>query len=55
MISVAYSIFVKTSNVHVGKLCQQYGGGGHKRAGTCQPSIDDTERIFKEIIHACKD
>ncbi len=55
MISVGYSIFVKTSNVHVGKICQQYGGGGHKRAGTCQPSIEDTERIFKEIIHACKD
>ena len=55
MISVGYSIFVKTSNIHVGKLCQKYGGGGHKRAGTCQPSIEDTERIFKEIIDACKD
>jgi len=55
MISVAHSIFVKTSKVHVGKLCQQYGGGGHRRAGTCQPSIKDTERIFKEVIHACKD
>ena len=24
-------------------------------AGTCQPPIEDTERIFKEVIHACKD
>ena len=54
-ISVAHSIFVKTSKVHSGKLCRQYGGGGHRGAGTCQPSIEDTDKIFKEIIDACKD
>ena len=54
-ISVAHSIFVKTSKVHSGKLCRQYGGGGHRGAGTCQPSIEDTDKNFKEIIDACKD
>jgi len=54
-ISVAHSIFVKTSKVHSGKLCRQYGGGGHSGAGTCQPSIEDTDKIFQEIIDACKD
>ena len=55
MISVAHSIFTKTSKVHAGKLCQKYGGGGHRGAGTCQSSIEDTDKIFKEIINACKD
>ena len=54
-VGMVRSMNSKTSKVNVGKLCRQYGGGGHKRAGTCQPSIEDTERIFKEIIDACKD
>ena len=53
-ISVAHSIFEKTSQVNVGKLCKKYGGGGHRRAGTCQPSLEDTDRIFQEIIDICK-
>ena len=54
-ISVAHSIFTKTSKVHAVKLCRLYSGGGHRGAGTCQPSIEDTDKNFKEIIDACKD
>ncbi|UCD36787.1 MAG: exopolyphosphatase [Fidelibacterota bacterium] len=54
-ISVAYSIFNRTSSVDCGELCKGYGGGGHASAATCQPSVDDSDRILKEIVEACKD
>jgi oligoribonuclease NrnB/cAMP/cGMP phosphodiesterase (DHH superfamily) len=55
MISVAHSIFVRTSSVDSGELCKKYGGGGHKGAATCQPVLKDSERVFLEIIDACKE
>jgi len=53
-ISVGRSIFNKTSDVNVGELLSRYGGGGHVGAGGCRISKDDDNRIFKEIIEACK-
>jgi nanoRNase/pAp phosphatase (c-di-AMP/oligoRNAs hydrolase) len=54
-ISVAYSIFNRSSKVDCGTLCKSYGGGGHKSAATCQPSIEDSERVLAEIVAACQD
>ncbi|MFC1619198.1 exopolyphosphatase [Candidatus Neomarinimicrobiota bacterium] len=54
-ISVAYSIFNRTSKVDCGSLCKSYGGGGHRAAATCQPSIEDSDRVFAELIAACQD
>ncbi len=54
-ISAAHSIFYRTSGVDCGELCKRYGGGGHKGAATCQPSIEDSDRILQEIIAACKE
>ncbi len=34
--AVGYSILNKTSTVDVGSLMLKYGGGGHKKVGTCQ-------------------
>ena len=45
-ISVAHSIFVRTSTTDSGELCKRYGGGGHKGAATCQPSLKDSDRFF---------
>ena len=53
-ISVAHSIFNRTSQVDSGALCQKYGGGGHRGAATCQPSLADSDRILQEILAACK-
>ena len=39
--AVGYSILNRTSTVDVGKLMLKYGGGGHKKVGTCQFS-DET-------------
>jgi len=54
-ISVAHSIFNRTSNVDSGELCKSYGGGGHKGAATCQPTLEDSEGVLQGIIEACKD
>lgn len=53
-LSVAHSIFVRTSDVDAGELCKKYGGGGHRGAATCQPPLADSDRVFNEIIAACK-
>ena len=53
-ISVAHSIFNRTSKVNAGELCKKYGGGGHVGAATCQPSLDISDQVFEEIIAACK-
>ena len=39
--AVGYSILNRTSTVDVGKLMLKYGGGGHRKVGTCQFS-DET-------------
>lgn len=54
-ISVAHSIFNRTSTVDCGELCKKYGGGGHRGAATCQPSIEDGNRVLDEIIAVCKE
>ncbi|GAF84102.1 unnamed protein product [marine sediment metagenome] len=54
-IAVAHSIFSRTSEVDCGELCKQYGGGGHRGAATCQPSVKESDRVLKEIIAVCKE
>ena len=50
MISIGHSIVNKTSTVDVGALTRNYGGGGHKKVGTCQIRYEDADRIVKEIL-----
>ena len=52
MIAIGHSIFNKTSTVDVGRLALKYGGGGHKRAGTCQVSHENADKYILEIIEA---
>ena len=54
-ITVGHSLFVRTTEIDVGTLCQKFGGGGHVAAGACQVSIEDSDRVLAEIIAACKD
>ena len=54
-ISVAHSIFNKTSTVNVGQLLSKYGGGGHFGAGSCRPYKTESDHVFREIIAACKE
>ena len=54
-ISVAHSIFNRTSSVDSGELCKSHGGGGHKGAATCQPSLEESETVFQAIVEACRE
>jgi hypothetical protein len=53
-ISLGHSIFNRTCNTNVGKLLAEYGGGGHKGAGTAQFPKVQAEAKFKEIIERLK-
>jgi nanoRNase/pAp phosphatase (c-di-AMP/oligoRNAs hydrolase) len=50
MISVGHSIINPTSTIDVGALTLSYGGGGHKRVGTCQVSYADVDRVVGEML-----
>lgn len=49
-ISVGHSIINRTSDVDVGHLTLGYGGGGHKRAGACQVSYENADKIIQEML-----
>ena len=52
VMTCGHSIVTKTSNVNVGSLMLKYGGGGHKKVGTCQVPAKDADRILEEIVEA---
>jgi hypothetical protein len=54
-ISVGYNIFNPTSNVNVGELLKNYGGGGHKVVGSCRVPNDKAEQALREIVAAVKE
>jgi oligoribonuclease NrnB/cAMP/cGMP phosphodiesterase (DHH superfamily) len=53
-ISVGYSILNRTATVDVGSLMLKYGGGGHKKVGTCQVPYSQAETVLNELIEACR-
>ena len=54
-ISVGYNIFNPTSNVNVGELLKNYGGGGHKVVGSSRVPNDKAEQAINEILAAVTD
>jgi hypothetical protein len=52
-ISVGYSILNRAATVDVGSLMLRYGGGGHKKVGTCQVPYDQADTVLNELIEAC--
>ncbi|MDW8325103.1 MAG: exopolyphosphatase [Anaerolineales bacterium] len=54
-IMLGHSIFNRTCKTNVGKLLAEYGGGGHKGAGTAQFPKDEAEPKFREIIARLKE
>lgn len=39
----------------IGELMLEYGGGGHKTAGTCQVSHDRAEIVLEYLVDELKD
>jgi len=50
MISVGHSIINPTSPIDVGVMTLKYGGGGHKRVGTCQVPYPDADKVVGEML-----
>ncbi|QTA83379.1 UCP028235 [Desulfonema limicola] len=50
VMTCGHSIINRTSKTDVGSLMLKYGGGGHKKVGTCQVSPDEADKILEEII-----
>jgi hypothetical protein len=53
-VQVGHSIFNRRCKTHIGNLMHEYGGGGHRGAGTCQPALTDAERVIAEIVDTLK-
>ena len=49
-VMIGKSIVNKASNADIGALCLQYGGGGHRNAGTCQLDNDKADEQIPEIL-----
>lgn len=49
-VMIGKSIINKNSNVNIGNLCLEYGGGGHANAGTCQRPNDTVDAELPAII-----
>ena len=48
--AVGYSVLNKTSHVDVGSLMLKYGGGGHKKVGTCQFTDDNMAEELPKML-----
>ena len=49
-VTIGKSILNKGSNVNIGDICLEYGGGGHRNAGTCQIPNDKVDEVLPQII-----
>jgi hypothetical protein len=49
-VQAGHSIFNRTCKTHIGELMHKHGGGGHRGAGTCQPTVDVAESVFADIL-----
>ena len=50
LMAVGKSILNRTNDISIGSLMLEYGGGGHRNAGTCQIEPDDVDRVLSELI-----
>ncbi|MCK8823625.1 exopolyphosphatase [Fuchsiella alkaliacetigena] len=53
--AVGKSIFNKSSEANIGEVMLEYGGGGHKAAGTCQIDNERADEVLEELIERFKD
>ena len=48
--TIGKSIVNRSSDVNIGEVCLQYGGGGHMNAGTCQVPNEEADKLLLEIV-----
>ena len=49
-----HSILNRTSNTNVGELMLEFGGGGHRKVGTCQVPVEEWEEVLQKLIDRMK-
>ncbi|MDA8079795.1 MAG: hypothetical protein M0Z79_12760 [Nitrospiraceae bacterium] len=49
-VSIGHNIFNRTSKANCGRICGEYGGGGHLGAGSCPIPTSETDRSLNDII-----
>lgn len=50
VMTCGYSVINKSCTTDIGSLMLKYGGGGHKKVGTCQIPIEKADEVLKDII-----
>lgn len=53
-VTIGKSIVNRSSGADIGAICLEYGGGGHKNAGTCQLDNDKVDALLPVIIEKLK-
>ena len=48
--AIGKSIIDRSSPIDIGAICLEYGGGGHKAAGTCQVDNARATTVLAELI-----
>ncbi len=54
-VTIGHSILNRTCKTDIGRLCSDFGGGGHKGAGACTLDPKSAEGKLKEIIQRLKE
>ncbi len=50
VMTCGYSIINRSCSSDIGSLMLKYGGGGHKKVGTCQIPIEKADTVLEELI-----
>lgn len=50
VMTCGYSVINKSCQTDIGSLMLKYGGGGHKKVGTCQIPMEKADEVLKELI-----
>lgn len=50
VMTCGHSIINKTANTDIGSLMLKYGGGGHRRVGTCQVPVQEADAVLSELV-----
>jgi nanoRNase/pAp phosphatase (c-di-AMP/oligoRNAs hydrolase) len=54
-VTIGHSILNRTCKTDIGRLCSDFGGGGHKGAGACTLDPASADGKLKEIIQRLKE
>ena len=54
-LTLGHNIFNRTSHADCGRICSDFGGGGHKGAAACPLNPDKADRQIAEIIRRLKE